>query len=260
VLYIEFMQVPRSKLFISGDCLDQLQDATLSEPDALSIDLEDGVAEPNKAHARECVSRFLRSHRLPCQVWVRINGIKSSDWVSDILALAGTHVDIINLPKVESASDVLVLEQLLSHIEAAEGIGRRIRIVPTIESARGLRLAGEIGAASSRVLALQLGAGDLTQSSGIDRFGTGLDFIRASISLAAAEAGVLAIDSTPHGMSDLAAFEADALKARSFGLRGKSCMLPSQVNLANRIFGDAHSAASLDRSDDLQERSLAIQC
>jgi citrate lyase beta subunit len=61
-------------------------------------------------------------------------------------------------------------------------------------------------------------------------------------------------------MNDLAAFEADAVKARSFGFKGKSCMLSEHVSLANRIFGDAHSAASLDRSDGLQERNLAIQC
>ena len=254
------MHVPRSKLFISGDRLDQLQDAIQSKPDALSIDLEDGVAEPHKARARESVSNFLRTNRLPCQVWVRINGLNSSHLVSDILALASTHVDLINLPKAESASDMELLEQLLSHIEAVEGLGRRIRIVPTIESARGLRNACEIGAASNRVLALQLGAGDLAMSTGIDRSGTGLDFIRASLSLAAAEAGVSALDSTPHGMNDLAAFEADAVKARSFGFKGKSCMLSEHVSLANRIFGDAQTTAHLDRSDGLQERSLAIQC
>ena len=253
------MFVPRSKLFISGDCLDQLQDVMQSKPDALSIDLEDGVAEPAKAHARECVSNFLRSSRLPCQVWVRINGLKSTHLVSDILALAGVHVDVINLPKVESASDVLLLEQLLSHIEAVEGIGRRIRIVPTIESARGLRLAAQIGAASPRVLALQLGAGDFALSTGIDRSGPGLDIIRAFISLAAAEAGIVALDSTPHGMSDRAAFEADALKARSLGFRGKSCMLPAHVSLANQIFGEASSSAPLHRSDGIQERSMASQ-
>ena len=254
------MQVPRSKLFITGNCLDQLQDAMQSKPDALSIDLEDGVEAPHKAHARESVSNFLRSNRLPCQVWVRINGLNSSHLVSDILALASAHVDLINLPKTESASDLQVLEQLLSHIEAVEGIGRRIRIVPTIESARGLKNAYQIGAASPRVLALQLGAGDLAMSTGIDRLGNGLDFIRTSISLAAAEAGIVALDSTPHGMNDLASFEADALKARSFGFRGKSCMLPAHVSLANRIFGDAQTTAHLDRSDGLKERSLARQC
>ena len=238
------MDVPRSKLFVSGDCLDQLGLALRSAPDALSIDLEDGVAEQAKASARVLVGDFLRSTRLSCQVWVRINGLSSTHAVADVLALAGAHVDVINLPKVESASDLAVLDQLLDHIERIGGLGHSIRVVPTIESARGLRTAALIASASQRVLALQLGAGDLTASTGMDRCGPGLDLMRVTLSLAAAEAGISALDSTPHGMGEPAAFEADALSARSLGFRGKSCMLPLQVEIANRVFGVARSAAT----------------
>ena len=45
------MAAPRSKLFISGDRLDGLADALAAGPDALSFDLEDGVAETGKAAA-----------------------------------------------------------------------------------------------------------------------------------------------------------------------------------------------------------------
>jgi len=37
-------------------------------------------------------------------------------------------------------------------------------------------------------------------------------------------------------------------------------MLPAQVSLANRIFGEAKTADHLDRSNGLEERSLASQC
>jgi citrate lyase subunit beta/citryl-CoA lyase len=238
------MPVPRSKLFILGDRLDALAKALHSRPDALSFDLEDGVAETGKTAARQAVAELLRATRLPTEVWVRVNGLHGlqsggSHLVADILALAGTHVDVVNLPKAEAPSDLLLVEQLLLHIEAATGRTRPIRIVPTIESARGLRHAAAIAMASPRVSALQLGAGDLTRSTGIDSRGPGLDAIRAALSLAAAEAGVAALDSTPHGMEDLAAFEADALRARALGFRGKSCMLDVQVPVAHRVFGDA---------------------
>lgn len=238
------MIAPRSKLFVSGDRLDGLEDALLSRPDALSIDLEDGVADQSKAAARDAVSNFLRATRLPCQVWVRVNGLSSRQLVADVLALAGAHVDVINLPKVESASDLAIVAQLLAHIEMVEGAGRTIRIVPTIESARGLRNAARIGASSPRVLALQLGAGDLTASTGMDRSGPGLDLMRAALSLAAAEAGVPALDSTPHDMPDLTAFELDAIRARALGFRGKSCMLPQQVSIAHLVFGVPQSTAT----------------
>ena len=230
------MMIPRSKLFISGNCVDQLQDALKANPDALCIDLEDGVVEAEKIRSRESVAHFLRKTRLGCQVWVRVNGLGSPHVVSDILALLGAHVDVVSLPKTEAASDVIFVEKLLSHIENLEGIGRQIKIVPTIESPKGLRHAYQIGKSSSRVISLQLGAGDLSSATGIDRSGPGLDFIRASISLAAAESGLGVLDSTAHGLTDALVFEQDALRAKSFGFCGKSCMLPQHVIVANKVF------------------------
>jgi citrate lyase subunit beta/citryl-CoA lyase len=233
------MTVPRSKLFIHGDSLEGLPEALRAAPDALSFDLEDGVAEAGKADARRDVAAALRATRLAPQVWVRVNGLDSGHLVADILALAGAQVDVVNLPKAESPGDLVLLEHLLRHIEATVPRAQPIRIVPTIESPRGLRHAAAIAQASPRVLALQIGAGDLHQATGIEGRGAGMDMLRAMLSLAAAEAGVAALDSTPHGMDhDLAAFEAHARQARALGFRGKSCMHPAQVAVANRVFGD----------------------
>lgn len=231
------MGIPRSKLFIPGDRLGGLADALAAGADALSFDLEDAVAEMDKSSARAAVSETLRRERLPAQAWVRVNSVSSGLTVADLLSLAGAHVDVVNLPKVEEAAEILLVEQLLRHIEPAGGSERPVRIVPTIESARGLRNALPIASASSRILALQLGGGDLGQSTGMARDGAGMDVVRAMLCLAAAEAGVGALDSTPHGQHDLTAFEADARHARSLGFRGKSCMLGAQVAVANKVFG-----------------------
>lgn len=238
------MTVPRSKLFIAGDRLDTLDDALSVGPDALSFDLEDSVLEKNKASARQAVADALRTIRLSPQVWVRVNGVGSSHMVADILALAGTHVDVVNLPKAEDATDIVLVDHLLRHIEGLSARAQPIRIVPTIESARGLRNAARIAAASPRVRALQLGAGDLTRSTGIVGRGPGMDAIRVALCLAASEAGIFAMDSTPHDLLDLATFEADALQGRSLGLRGKSCMDRSQVAVANRVFGSVPATGS----------------
>ena len=182
------MTAPRSKLFIPGDRLDALADAVGAGPDALSFDLEDAIAETGKASARQAVAATLRATRLAPQVWVRINAVGSGHTVADILSLAGAHVDVVNLPKVEAPADIMLVEQLLRHIEQSSGSARPIRIVPTIESARGLRNALSIALASPRVLALQLGGGDLSLSTGMARQGAGMDMVRAALCLAAAEA------------------------------------------------------------------------
>lgn len=233
---VTFMTVPSSKLFLAGNRLDGLEQALAAQPDALSLDLEDAVPEASKADARGAVAALLRARRLPCAAWVRVNGAGSGHLVADVLALQGTHVDVVNLPKVEEASSLHLLEELLLHIERASGRTSPIRIVPTIETPRGLRHAVAIASASPRVLALQLGAGDLTHATGIAPNSAGHDQLRVALSLAAAEAGVAALDSTAHGMDDMAAFEADARRARSLGFRGKSCMLDRQVAIARAVF------------------------
>ena len=77
------MTAPRSKLFIPGDRLDGLANALDARPDALSFDLEDGVAEAGKAAARQAVADILRARRLPPQVWVRINAVDSGHTVAE---------------------------------------------------------------------------------------------------------------------------------------------------------------------------------
>ena len=236
------MTVPRSKLFLAGDRLDQLAQAMAAGADALSIDLEDAVAEVDKAACRDAVARLLREARLATQVWVRVNGADSGHLVHDLQALRGTHVDVINLPKAETPAQVEFVNRMLEQQDGVSGPSHAQWIVPTIETARGLLRAADIAAASPRVLALQLGAGDLARSTGITDRTAGLATLRTLLSLAAAEAGVAALDSTAHDVVEPAAFEADARAARALGLRGKSCMQAAHVAVANLVFAGASRA------------------
>lgn len=247
------MQVPRSKLFVPGNRPELMREAAGLEADALSFDLEDAVPAAEKAAARAALRAFLQERPLRSpgpQVWVRVNGRDSGELVADVLALAGLAVDVVNVPKAEHPRDVHLVEDLVAHLAREDreriaedtgirGGGRRrgaFAIVPTIESPAGLRNALAIARASPRVIALQLGAGDLRKSTGIQATVEGLRTVRVMLILAAAEAGVAALDSAYGDIADMAGFEADAMDARSLGFRGKSCMHPSQVPAANRIF------------------------
>ena len=234
------VRAPRSKLFVANDRWDRLDEAVAVGADALSFDLEDAVAEVDKDAARQQLVRSLRGLRTTSQVWVRVNAAGSPHVVADILALTGLQVRVVNLPKADSPSDIQFVERLLAHVERAGGSGP-IAIVPTVESAPGLRNAVAIATASPRVLALQLGAGDLRRSTGITDPAAGLTTLRTLLSLAAAEAGVPVLDSTGSDIVDAAAFEADARAARSLGYQGKSCMHAAHVAVANRVFDAGHA-------------------
>ncbi|MGE0311430.1 MAG: CoA ester lyase [Lautropia sp.] len=240
------IRLPRSKLFVPANRPERMLKAMALDADALSLDLEDAVPAAAKASARAALATFLRENRPAQQVWVRVNGRDSGALVADVLALADLDVDVVNVPKAESARDVHLVESLIEHLGAIGRCAGAFAIVPTIETAAGLRCAHEIASASPRVVALQLGAGDLRKSTGIAPSVDALRTVRVMLSLAAAEAGVHALDSAYTDIASPAGFRADATDARTLGFRGKSCIHPSQIADANRIF--APTADEIDEA------------
>ena len=230
----------RSKLFVPGARPELFAKALAGDADAISIDLEDAVLEERKDEARDALSRFLRSDDARGHgktVIVRINGLQTPHFDRDIEACAWPAVDVINLPKAESADDVRRAAQALSYWEQAHGCQRQIGILANIESPRGLRLAAEIAGADVRVVGLQLGFADLLEPLGIDRANPpAIQQLQLAVRLAAGEAGLPALDSAYANVRDPEGYRSEAAQARRLGYMGKTCIHPSQVALANDSF------------------------
>jgi citrate lyase subunit beta/citryl-CoA lyase len=242
----------RSKLFVPGVRPELFAKALAGDADALSFDLEDSVPEARKGEARESVAGFVQSAPLLATakiVVVRVNAVDTPHLAADLAAVARTGVDLINLPKVESAQDVLAAVALLEKAEAANGVARPIGLLANIETPRGLRLAAEIASAHPRVAGLQLGLADLFQPFGIDRRDpANVHATLYAVRMAAAEAGVFAWDAAFADIGDADGFRAEAGMARRLGYVGKSCIHPSQVALANQAFQpDAEEIAAARR-------------
>lgn len=241
----------RSKLFVPGSRPELFAKALAGPADAISIDLEDAVQESRKPEARAAVMAFLRSGLPAAQgklITVRVNGLSTPHFADDVAAVAQPGVDIINLPKVESADDVRAAAAALARHEAERRIEQPIGILATIESPRGLRHAAEIAAADPRVAGLQLGLADLFEPLGIDRSDvTAVRHVQMAVRLAAGEAGIPAYDAVFAAISDPEGFRREAEAARRLGFAGKSCIHPSQVPLANEAFrpSDAEIAHAL---------------
>ena len=240
----------RSKLFVPASRPELFAKALAGPADAISFDLEDSVQESRKVEARRILGTFLR--QTPPGpggkvVIVRVNGLTTPHFDADIAAVAGPAVDMINLPKPESADDVRAAAAALARHERDHGIDRPIGILANIESPRGLRLAAEIASAHPRVVGLQLGLGDLFEPFGIDRADAqAVHAMQLAVRLAAAEAGLWACDTVYGTVSDPDGYTREAAAARRLGYLGKSCIHPSQVPLANAVFRptDAEIAAA----------------
>ncbi|MGH7367613.1 MAG: HpcH/HpaI aldolase/citrate lyase family protein [Candidatus Rokuibacteriota bacterium] len=241
----------RSKLFVPASRPELFAKALAGEADALSFDLEDAVPESRKGEARHTLRAFLQeaATRPAGKVLiVRVNGLTTPHFEADVAAVAVPGVDLINLPKPESAEDVRAAAAVLARVEADRGIERPIGILANIESPRGLRLAAEIACAHPRVVGLQLGLGDLFEPFGIDRADAGaVHAMQLAARLAAAEAGVWTCDTVYGTVADPEGYTREAEAARRLGYIGKSCIHPTQVPLANAVFRptDAEIAAAL---------------
>lgn len=255
----------RSKLFVPGSRPELFAKALAGEADALSFDLEDAVDEARKDMARREVARLLRALPPNCgkTIIVRVNGPDTPHFMADLEAIVGPGLDIVNLPKCESADDVRECAGALAKVERTlkpriEPVG----LMPNIESPRALRLAAEIALASPRVVGLQAGWGDLIEPLGIDRYNAAMiQAIQLQIRIAAGEAGVWAYDGAWAHIQDPEGYRREAEAARRLGYIGKSAIHPTQVPIANAVFRPtdaeiAHSLKVVEAARDAAEKGI----
>jgi citrate lyase beta subunit len=248
----------RSKLFVPASRPELFAKAMAGEADALSFDLEDAVDEAVKDEARQNLARFLAS--LPeghgKTIIVRVNGLATGHFEADLAAIAGTGVDLVNLPKADSPDDVRRCAAAIARFE--RGHSEDVGILVNIESPRALRMAAELATASPRVRGLQLGYGDLIEPLNIDRYNPAvIQHIMLAVRVAAGEAGVWAYDGAFANIKDGEGYKREAETARRLGYLGKSAIHPSQVPLANAVFRptDAEIAHSLKVMEAAREAS-----
>ncbi|MEN9775289.1 MAG: hypothetical protein RL322_2359 [Pseudomonadota bacterium] len=254
----------RSKLFVPASRTELFGKALASEADALSFDLEDAVEEGRKAQARADLAAFLNAAtaRPGKQLIVRINASTTTHFRDDVEAVALPALDTINLPMVERDEEITELAQLLDRIERERGITRPLGILVNIESPRGLRRAAALACAHPRVNGLQIGYGDLFGPAGIDPTDhDAAQFVRMQVRMAAAEAGVAALDGAHTNIRDLEGFRRSCAAAMRMGFAGKSCIHPTQIAAANEIFmpapeAIAHARRVVDAADDHLARGI----
>src|SRR5262245_37361385 len=122
--------------------------ARASGADGVIIDLEDSIGLSRKAEARTLAISYLAESAEDGFVrCLRVNSVRTVDGLRDITAIleANINPDILIIPKVESAAEICILDELLS------GPFSSIVFVALIETALGLSAADEIAKAHSRM-------------------------------------------------------------------------------------------------------------
>lgn len=249
----------RCQLFGPGSNPKLFPKMAASAADVVNLDLEDSVAPTDKESARANVIEAIGAVDWGRKTLsVRINALDTPYWyrdVVDLLEQAGDRLDQIMIPKVGCAADVYAVDALVSAVEAAKGREKRVGLEVIIESAAGIAHVEEIAAASSRLVAMSLGAADFAASMGMQTTGIGgtqeeyymlqdgarhwsdpWHWAQAAIVAACRTHGVLPVDGPFGDFSDAEGFRAQARRSAVLGMVGKWAIHPSQIALANEVF------------------------
>jgi citrate lyase subunit beta/citryl-CoA lyase len=232
----------RSRLYLPGNTSKLMLNAGIHQPDGIILDLEDSVAPDKKNEARLLVRNALRQLDFyGAERMVRINQIPRG--LDDLAYVVPHYVNLILLPKCETADQVKQVDAKIAEITATSGVDYPIYLMPIIESALGVINAYQIAAASESVVALAIGLEDYTADLGAPRTQEGREtfFARSMLVNAARAAGVQPIDSVFSDVSDMEALRQVVLESKSLGFDGMGCIHPRQIKVIHEAFAPSET-------------------
>jgi citrate lyase subunit beta / citryl-CoA lyase len=220
----------------------QIENAWRHDADAITLDLESGVAPELKAGARPRVKDALaQAARGGAEVFVRVN---DSTLTEDLEASVWPGLAGIMLPCVESAADVAEAAEIITLLERERGLPvGAVSFVALVESAAGVWHLRSIVTASPRVSQVGLDERNLAASLGIAPVDEYDPFVyargRVSVETTAAGVGAIGI-AYPLSVHPREASESEihalANKARNSGMKGVICPYASWVAPVNAAF------------------------
>ncbi len=243
----------RSLLFVPGNRTDWVAKGVDAGADGIVLDLEDAVPADGKADARAEVAGFLREAPPAVPVVVRVNGLRDRTLLDDLSAVVGPALTAVMVPKVESVTDVHVVDRLLGWLEADAGLpAGGIRLVPVLETAAGIRQAHDLARASSRSAymgGLGVKGGDVERSLGYRWTPEGGEtlVIRSQVLL---DLRAAAVPNPVTGLwtdiRDLDGLRAFAGQSRGLGYEGMLAIHPSHLSVINEVFTPTEAELDAD--------------
>ena len=242
----------RSVLYMPGANTRALEKAKSLPADSLILDLEDAVAPDAKAQARENIRAALATGFGHREAVVRINGLNTQWGLDDLKAFADTKADAILLPKVESASQIREVASLLKQFNPVS----TMKIWAMIETPLAIFKLPEIASSHPMLEALVLGTSDLVKDLHARHTPSRVETQTAlSLSVLAARAHQLCVlDGVHLSLDDEDGLRQSCIQGRDMGFDGKTLIHPSQIALANQIFGP-----SLEEIDEARQRITAYE-
>ena len=233
--------VRRSNLLVPITDTERVNQASRSDADAVTLDLEDGVVEARKAEARGLVKEAIpQAGQGGAEVFVRVNAALLH---ADLDASVWPGVRGIVLPRVASAAEVAEAVEQMAALERRRGLAvGALELIVLLESARGVWDIRSIVTASPRITQVGLDESDLACDLGVTPLPEYDPYIyaRGRLVIEATAAKVQPVGITyplgvhPRRLS--AEIHRMATDARNLGMKGVLCPDPSWVAPVNAAF------------------------
>lgn len=241
----------RSLLFVPGDSERKFARGRESGADGLILDLEDSVAPPQKAAARDHVAKLLdQKQARDWAFFVRVNALDTGLTLEDMAAVVRPGLDGLLVPKANGAADILRIAHYLDALEVRAGMqpgSVRIAVVCT-ETPRAMFELGSYTPAHPRLVGLTWGAEDLSAAIGgtDNKESDGswtwpYQVARTQCLFAAASAEVAPLDTLFADFKDSDGLERDCRRSRRDGFTGRVAIHPDQVSVINRCYAPSEA-------------------
>jgi citrate lyase subunit beta/citryl-CoA lyase len=233
----------RTLIFVPSNNKRFIQKAKILDADIICFDLEDSVPPHEKLVARQMITGMLeqrKDFKPSSNVYVRTNPFESEYILSDLAAVIQNGIDGIVVPKVNDEKEISQISALISRFERERTMEENlIKVIPSIETAKGVVNAYSIAKSDQRVNALVFGVFDFLYDMRLDYVedrGIEYSYARAKIPVDARAAGIEAIDSIWQKVDDIIGLMKDAVTAKKLGYSGKSIVHPNQIEPVHKIF------------------------
>jgi len=231
----------RTMMFVPASNTGMLRDAYIYGADSIMFDLEDSISLKEKDTSRFLVYQAVKTIDYGnVETVVRINSLDMGGR-DDVHAMVRAGIDVIRLPKTETAQDVLDTEAVIE--EAERQCGREVgstRMMAAIEGPVGVLNALSIAQSSKRLIGIALGAEDYVTSMKTkryaDRNSEEIFFARSMIVHAARATGIAALDTVFSDVNDMETLRKETEMIKQLGFDGKSVINPRQIPVVNSVF------------------------
>ena len=234
-------------------------------PHAFVPDLEDSVPFSKKDEARDILGEFLSKEvdevienghtnepfRLSNGAILipRVNS-EPQYFEKDLRAILSSKIYAITVGKTDTREDIERFQRILSQVEQDLGLEHKVKLIPTIESAKALQNIREIlqDIPLERRLGVAFGADDYASDLGFTRDTSPLlnrqrdtefelDYVRFSIGAHARAQNLQSYDTPNVNFKNEQQHQKEAGAVKRMGFSGKFAIHPNQIAVLNSVFG-----------------------